>query len=186
MLFSKGLHGHAFFLSSGCVWFSECTGMEGNGRQLLTKHFPWLLSETIMGRTRQHILIRSSLKILPGLVYEKRAREHLEWRSWIIIPRSWRSSVRDSSYTKRKASNKAFSSPKAGEGGDFFPFVCNFTLKNYHIKRASSCSGCLTKLWVSSAFAFVLPCRIDANRQTEVEVYILSSYASSSEVFTES
>lgn len=47
---------------------------------------------------------------------------------------------------EKHLSNKAFSSPKAGEEGDFFPFVCTFTLKNYHIKRASSCSGGLTKL----------------------------------------
>lgn len=114
-------------------------------------------------------------KILHGLVYEERAHElggkilnyHYSKRLIVLC--------QGFLVSRRKASNKAFNSLKTGEEGDFVPFVCNFTVKNYHIKRASSCSGDLTKLWVSSvAFPFILSCRLNAYRQTGAEVSILS------------
>lgn len=122
-----------------------CMAMEGSGRQLLTKHLTFLFPKAIMEKTVQHILVCSSLKILPGLMYKKRAHElggkilNYHSNSLIVLCQGFLVS-------RRKASNKAFNSLKTGEEGDFDPFVCNFTVKNYHIKRASSCSGGLRKL----------------------------------------
>lgn len=122
--------------------------MHGNGREwapFAHKALSILFPEAIMERTGQHISICSSLKILPGLVCEERAHElggkilNYHSKRLIVLCQGFLVS-------RRKASNKAFNSLKTGKEGDFVPFVCNFTAKNYHIKRASSCSGSLTKL----------------------------------------
>lgn len=108
---------------------NKCMAMGGNGHQLLTKHFPVLFPEAIMERDGQHILVCSSLKILPGFVFEKSARELggkiLNYPSKRLIVLCQEFLV-----SRRKASNKAFNSLKIGGEGDFVPFVWNFTVKN--------------------------------------------------------
>lgn len=136
---------------------NECIAVEGNGHQLLTKHFPFLFPEAITERTGQEILVCSSFKIFPGFVYEKWAHE-LEGKILNYHSKGLITLCHGFLVSRRKASNKAFNSLKTGEEWNFLPFVCNFTVKNYHIKRASSCSGGLTKLSLSCCFSpfFVL------------------------------
>lgn len=52
------------YLQAVCVLIH---GKGGEWKSVLKKDFSWLLSETIKGRSRQHILICSSLKVLPCL-----------------------------------------------------------------------------------------------------------------------
>lgn len=82
-----------------------------------------------MERTGQYILVCSSLKIVPGFVYEKRAHE-LAWKTLNYHSKSLIVLCQGFLVSGGKASNKAFNSLKTGVEVDFVPFVCNFTVKN--------------------------------------------------------
>lgn len=157
------------FLPPGCVWSSQWTGKEGYGSKSHTKHFPWLLSEAIMGRSREHILIHSSLKNLPHLVFHSWPRL-CPMRKGLV--NAWNpelpfqeadSPLSRIPLTLRKASNKAFGSPKGRGKERFFLFVCNFTLRNFHLKKhllARGSNKTLEFLWLLCLhFALQTECR---------------------------
>lgn len=157
-------------------------GKEGNGSQLLKKDFSWLLSETIKGRSRQHILICSSLKVLLALHYtvglSSVKREKESWILEVEIPSCcskklmvlcqgfllhWRTSSQVLCSTKRKGKERIF-----------LLFAYNFILKNYHLKRKPTCSGGLTKfLSFFRCFFFTVLWRLNTDRQTDTEVSVI-------------
>lgn len=157
-------------------------GKEGNGSQLLKKDFSWLISDTIKGRSRQHILICTSLKVLPCLHYTV-GLSSVEWEKG-----SWMLEVEIPSYYSKKlmvlcqrfllhweTCSKVFSSPRRrGRENIYLLFACNFILKNYHLKRTPSCSGGLTKLLsFFCCFFFAVPWRLNTDRQTDCEVSVI-------------